>query len=947
VKFRVLHAHVFGPLRDRSFAFTDDINLIYGPNESGKSSFRSAMETILYGFDPATREAHPLNQFDSGEEGDLMLEAELAPEHGENVAVERILMAQGKSRTATPGEPFEGPKAGNTPLAQAAETPRHLYRAVYSLSVDDLRALSDKAQNEVDHLLLPQSSGDAVRPTSVVLAELRARAARLWRRDNKGNYKTKLLRKDLSEAKRAKNEASREEERLRAAREEKEALELRREEILARRSVLEELQRVAPFLKRLHDWRHRSAAHAKPVDLKELKGKPLADPTQLSAEIDELEAQMDEPRARLAREKLAFNEDEERLLEAQREICEQLEERGPYMLNKKDWAGMKRRVIELNNRARTELCNIAAERDHPPGEEAAAALPLEALRAERDRWDHALAEAREARPARALEPGVVVLALVGAVLVLFAAFGTLGPVAATGGIALLFVGIWAAWRSPTHATSGPESLNGMQGAVANDLRNFGISETFLQSPVGLQRLIECLHRVQDLHREAVEVGLKIEQMEEIISAREVSWQRISARFNDSLPFSGVECLDVLEDQMQRAEEQREKIRIDESEREAAERLLATITPALERKRKAFTLLHRVLRKNAPDTANLGEAYTALHARLAEEERLRELESELLRDPLYVELEADERAKPAPGERPVWHAEECAQRERELAELVREAEELLGRLGEIRQMLQDDAGSLLARADGRVRRIEEEIAQGHREHDRLALLERIVYRADREYREEHQPDVLRRASEHLTTITDERYSRLEYSEEGELLVSGRVQPDPVPVAEPLSRGTRDQIHLCLRLGLLDHLDEGREPMPLVLDEVLVHWDEDRRRSAYSLFKRIAATRQVFLLTCHEALAAETERALGVLRQDLGPRRQGELFPVAPRPKRSKPRAKAKAARESTPEPTLDLVPAPPPEPESEAEPEATADATSKATADATAEPAPESTPELPQ
>lgn len=67
--------------------------------------------------------------------------------------------------------------------------------------------------------------------------------------------------------------------------------------------------------------------------------------------------------------------------------------------------------------------------------------------------------------------------------------------------------------------------------------------------------------------------------------------------------------------------------------------------------------------------------------------------------------------------------------------------------------------------------------------------------------------------------------------------------------------------CLRLGTLDHLDAGRERLPLLLDEALVHWDEGRRQALYPLLARVAEVRQVVLFTCHPALAEEARERLG--------------------------------------------------------------------------------------
>jgi len=156
-------------------------------------------------------------------------------------------------------------------------------------------------------------------------------------------------------------------------------------------------------------------------------------------------------------------------------------------------------------------------------------------------------------------------------------------------------------------------------------------------------------------------------------------------------------------------------------------------------------------------------------------------------------------------------------------------------------------------------------------DKNALLDSILERAEREFREEHQPDVLRRASTHLARVTNGRYHRLYYleGENGGLHVACVDRSEPVRVEPPISRGTLDQIFLCLRLGLLDHLDRDREKLPLILDDALLRMDDARRPQVYALLADIAPARQVFLLTCHAAIADEAEEALEASRIDLSP------------------------------------------------------------------------------
>ena len=269
----------------------------------------------------------------------------------------------------------------------------------------------------------------------------------------------------------------------------------------------------------------------------------------------------------------------------------------------------------------------------------------------------------------------------------------------------------------------------------------------------------------------------------------------------------------------------------------------------------------------------------MQSHLEDERFVKRRQAELERDPRWDALRQhaslrnarsdDSNAKIRPP--PPWHPTVARLRRAELTELDLAIEQTNARLGALSEILDSDEGSAVARARDEVARCQEEIRNVERKRDRLALQEAIVARAEREYRDAHQPDVLRRAGHHLARVTGGRYTRLDYlsDEEGGLHVNRRDVAVPIRVAPPLSRGTLDQIFLCLRLGLIDHLDEGRERLPLILDDALLRMDGPRRRAAVLLLGELAATRQIFLLTCHESLAGEVEDALGLRRLALDP------------------------------------------------------------------------------
>src|SRR6185436_2693065 len=75
---------------------------------------------------------------------------------------------------------------------------------------------------------------------------------------------------------------------------------------------------------------------------------------------------------------------------------------------------------------------------------------------------------------------------------------------------------------------------------------------------------------------------------------------------------------------------------------------------------------------------------------------------------------------------------------------------------------------------------------------------------------------------------------------------------------LSEGTRDQLYLSLRLASLLRRADVAEPMPLVLDDVLIQFDDERSRAALGVIAEVAQRMQVLFFT-HHARMADLARA----------------------------------------------------------------------------------------
>ena len=99
-----------------------------------------------------------------------------------------------------------------------------------------------------------------------------------------------------------------------------------------------------------------------------------------------------------------------------------------------------------------------------------------------------------------------------------------------------------------------------------------------------------------------------------------------------------------------------------------------------------------------------------------------------------------------------------------------------------------------------------------------------------YRRDHKDPLLRRADELFPKLTCGRFAGLEVSfDEADepVLVGVRLSGERVPV-KVMSSGTREQLYLALRLASLERHVALHGPMPIILDDVVLHSDPNANR-----------------------------------------------------------------------------------------------------------------------
>lgn len=150
---------------------------------------------------------------------------------------------------------------------------------------------------------------------------------------------------------------------------------------------------------------------------------------------------------------------------------------------------------------------------------------------------------------------------------------------------------------------------------------------------------------------------------------------------------------------------------------------------------------------------------------------------------------------------------------------------------------------------RLQKLTEERDRLESEYRALELAMQELEAANQKLQAEFSPLLTRRTAWWMKKLTGGRYSEVILNRELNALVhqEGAVLPRE---HQYLSRGTADQLYLALRLALCELLLNGEEPCPIVLDDALVAFDDERLGYAMEALLELSKTRQIILFTCQD-------------------------------------------------------------------------------------------------
>jgi uncharacterized protein YhaN len=122
-----------------------------------------------------------------------------------------------------------------------------------------------------------------------------------------------------------------------------------------------------------------------------------------------------------------------------------------------------------------------------------------------------------------------------------------------------------------------------------------------------------------------------------------------------------------------------------------------------------------------------------------------------------------------------------------------------------------------------------------------------------FRERHRSAMMQRASRTFSHISGGEYAGLSTeADKGQEFLIANTAVGGSKLAGDLSKGTRFQLYLALRIAGYHEVAAARETLPFIADDIMETFDDNRAGRAFDLMAEMARVGQVIYLTHHEHL-----------------------------------------------------------------------------------------------
>lgn len=128
---------------------------------------------------------------------------------------------------------------------------------------------------------------------------------------------------------------------------------------------------------------------------------------------------------------------------------------------------------------------------------------------------------------------------------------------------------------------------------------------------------------------------------------------------------------------------------------------------------------------------------------------------------------------------------------------------------------------------------------------INVAKEVIQKISADIHNQFAPRINKDVSQLISNITDGRYTNVRIDENFGITVENPQSKEIVPL-DSLSGGTMDQMHFALRYSLISSIKDER--LPLILDDCFIQYDDKRLENILKYLDNVSKDIQILLFTC---------------------------------------------------------------------------------------------------
>ncbi len=180
-------------------------------------------------------------------------------------------------------------------------------------------------------------------------------------------------------------------------------------------------------------------------------------------------------------------------------------------------------------------------------------------------------------------------------------------------------------------------------------------------------------------------------------------------------------------------------------------------------------------------------------------------------------------------------------ENDLSEIKYEYSKLEERMDILNSHIQE-----LINIEEEIARVQRKIEKYREEIQSAKIAKEVIESLSERIHKQFAPEINRNVSQLISFVTDGKYGNIKIDDNLDVTVENPSTGELISL-ESLSGGTIDQIYFALRFSLIDSMK--KDNFPLILDDCFIQYDDRRLENILKFLVKLSERNQVILFTCH--------------------------------------------------------------------------------------------------